>query len=68
MARTLIIIGIVFIALGIVVSMLGRLPGLPRLPGDIYIKKENTTIYVPIVSCLVLSLIINFILYLINSK
>ena len=53
--KTLIILGLGIVALGIVVSLLGKWPGegtglgwLGKLPGDIFIKRDNFTFYFPL--------------------
>ena len=51
MGRTLIIIGLALVALGILVTLGERLPiRLGRLPGDIVIRGKNTVFYFPIVT------------------
>lgn len=65
MSRTLIIIGLVIIAAGILWPWLARL-GLGRLPGDIVIERENFTFYAPIVTGLIVSIVLSAILWLIN--
>ena len=59
--KTLIIIGILFVIIGLLFPFLREL-GLGRLPGDIVIKKENSSFYFPIVTCIVVSVIISLIL------
>ena len=59
--KTLIIIGILFILVGLLYPFLKDL-GLGRLPGDIVIKKENSSFYFPIVTCIVVSVFISLIL------
>lgn len=63
LGRMLILLGLALILAGAVVILLGRF-GLPRLPGDILIEKPGLTIYVPVVSALVLSLILSLLLNL----
>ena len=61
--RILILVGLGFVALGLLV-MLGSYLGLPRLgrlPGDIVYRGKNTTIYIPIVTCIVLSILLTLI-------
>ena len=41
LAKTFIILGIVFILIGGILSFAGKIPWMGRLPGDIVIKKEN---------------------------
>ena len=59
--KTLIIIGILFILVGLLYPFLKDL-GLGRLPGDIVIKKENSSFYFPIVTCIVVSIVVSLIL------
>jgi len=40
--------------------------GLGRLPGDIVIQRDNFTFYVPLVTCLVLSVVLSVILWAFN--
>ena len=68
MARIFIIIGVVFIVIGISLGLLEKIPGLGRLPGDILIKKENFTFYFPLATCILLSLILSLIFYLWTRK
>ncbi len=65
MSRTLIIIGLVIVAVGILWPWLARL-GLGRLPGDILIQRENFTFYLPITTGLLFSVVLSLILWLIN--
>ena len=59
--KTLIIIGVLFILVGLLYPFLKDL-GLGRLPGDIIVKKENSTFYFPIVTSIVVSVVISLIL------
>ena len=68
MAKVLIIIGIALIISGLCLHMFGKIPGIGRLPGDILIKKENFTLYIPITTCLLISLILSLLFYLWNQK
>ncbi len=64
LAKTLIIIGIVFILLGGILLFAGKIPWLGRLPGDIVIKKESFSFYFPLTTSLLLSALLSFILFL----
>jgi DUF2905 family protein len=65
LGRLLIFTGIVLIGLGAVVLLLSRLNvPLGRLPGDIVWRGKNTTVYFPIITCLVLSLLGTLLLWL----
>jgi hypothetical protein len=65
MSRTLIIIGLVIVAAGILWPWLSRI-GLGRLPGDIVIERENFTFYAPIASGILISVVLSVIFWLIN--
>ena len=59
--KTLIIIGVLFILVGLLFPFLKDI-GLGKLPGDIVIKKENSSFYFPIVTCIIVSVIVSLIL------
>ena len=64
-ARTLIAAGIFIILLGGLIILLGKI-GLFRLPGDLEFGSRNWRIYIPIASCIVLSILLTLILWLIH--
>ncbi len=65
LGRVLLILGGVIALVGAVLFFGARLPfRLGRLPGDIIHRGEHTTLYFPIVSCLVISVVLSFILWL----
>lgn len=57
MARIFIIAGIALIVIGLAWGPLSRL-GLGRLPGDIVIERESITLYIPITSAIVVSVVL----------
>ena len=59
--KIFIIIGVLFIIVGLLYPFLKDI-GLGRLPGDIVIKKENSSFYFPIVTCIIISILISLIL------
>jgi len=62
LGTTIIVLGIILIFVGTLIWLLGKLPFAGKLPGDIYIKKENFSFYAPITTMLILSLLISLIL------
>ncbi len=64
LGKPLIVIGLVIAALGVVITLAGKLPWLGRLPGDITIKRENFTFYFPLATSILLSLLLTLILWL----
>jgi len=66
--RLLVISGMVLVMVGLLFMFSGKMPWLGRLPGDIYIKKKSITFYFPLGTSILLSIILSFILWLINRK
>lgn len=58
MGKILVLIGLVVTGIGALIMI-----GLPlgRLPGDLILRRGNFTVYIPIVSSIVLSLIVTFV-------
>jgi hypothetical protein len=61
--KLLIISGTIFICLGLFLLLGGRLPNLGHLKGDLIYKTGNVTIYFPITTCLILSLLLSLLFY-----
>ena len=66
LGKSLILIGIVIALLGVIVVFAGKIPWLGRLPGDIYIKRDNFTFYFPLATSILLSIIISLIFWLLK--
>jgi len=68
LGRTLLLVGAILIAVGTFLYFGGKLPfRLGRLPGDIVFRGQNSTFHFPLVSCLVISVFITLILWIINQ-
>jgi preprotein translocase subunit SecY len=65
--RMLVFIGGLLLVFGLVLILAGKV-NLPigRLPGDIVYRGKNTTFYFPLVTCIVLSVILSLVLYIVN--
>lgn len=63
---TLLAIGGLICTVGIGLLLAIRIPWLGRLPGDIRIEGEHVRFYFPIVTCIVLSLALSGILWLVR--
>jgi len=59
--------GLLTVGLGLALYFSDRFPSIGRLPGDITIKKKNFTIYFPLATSILLSIVISLILYLIKK-
>ena len=65
--RLLIAAGVVVAVIGLLLVVAPQVPGLDRLgrlPGDIFVQRGNTTIFIPIVSSIVISVVLTVILNL----
>jgi len=63
--RVLIGLGLLILIVGIAWPMLSR-SGLGRLPGDIVVNRGNATLYFPLVTCLIVSIVLSVLLWLFN--
>jgi hypothetical protein len=63
--RFLITLGVAILVIGLLWPLLGKI-GLGRLPGDIVIRRDNFTLYFPIVTCLLVSMVLSLVLWLVN--
>jgi xanthine/uracil permease len=54
-------IGLVVVVIGLLVFS-GALSWFGRLPGDVRIRSDHTRVYIPIVSCLLASLVLSLVL------
>ena len=68
LGRMLIVLGIVIAAVGVVVVLAGRVPGLGRLPGDIHVERGNWTFYFPLGTSIVLSLLLTLVLWILGRR
>jgi hypothetical protein len=66
LGKTLIVLGLIITACGLALTFTDRIPWLGKLPGDIAIRKENVSFYFPLTSCILLSVIVSFILWLLR--
>jgi uncharacterized membrane protein len=67
LGKTLIVIGLILVAAGIIVMFRDSIPlirHLGRLPGDISVERGNFSFYFPVATSIVVSLVLSLILYL----
>jgi hypothetical protein len=65
MARFLIVLGLVIVAIGLLWPILSRL-GLGRLPGDIVIGRGNFSFHFPLATCILVSVLLSVVFWLFN--
>jgi hypothetical protein len=61
--KNLVLVGLVIAAIGAALWLFGRSGG-GLLPGDIVVEKKNVRIYFPVVTCIVVSLVLRAIAWL----
>jgi hypothetical protein len=64
--RSLILIGLILVGIGLVFAAFGKISWLGNLPGDISIEGDNYAFYFPLGTSLVLSVVLSLLLYLID--
>lgn len=65
-AKLLIAVGIIVVIVGVLMLLNIKIP-FGKLPGDIVIKKENFTFAFPIATCIIASIILSFVMWIISK-
>jgi hypothetical protein len=65
---SLVVLGIVIAAVGLVVLLGPRIPVLGHLPGDLVIRTDNLTIYIPLGTMLLVSVVASVVLGLLTRR
>lgn len=68
LGKQLVAVGLGIAALGLLLMLAGKLPWLGKLPGDIHIKRENYSVYVPLTTSLLLSVVLSLVMWLLRRK
>jgi len=66
--KVLIFAGIALILIGTLVTFSGKMPWLGKLPGDISIQKNGFSLYFPITTSIIISVVLSLILILIRKR
>jgi len=67
LGKLLIFVGLAVVAAGVVVLLLGRMNlHMGRLPGDFLYRGKNTTVYFPLATSLLVSVVLSIVLYWIS--
>ena len=67
-AKILIVFGLLIALAGVVLLLVGRVPWIGRLPGDIHFQRGNFTFYFPLATSLLLSVVLTLILYFLGRR
>ncbi len=65
LGKTIAVVGAVLLVLGVIVWLAGK-AGFRGLPGDLAFESRNTRIFLPIATCVVLSIVVSVIVWLVR--
>lgn len=68
LGKMLLVIGLAVAALGAVLIAAGKVPWLGRLPGDFVWRSRNITVYFPLMTSLIASIVLTIVLWFINRR
>jgi len=68
LGKSLILIGIVIVVIGLILTFGHRIPYIGRLPGDIYYRKDNFVFYFPLATSIIVSIILSLVLYFLTRR
>lgn len=70
LGKLIIVMGLGIAVVGLLISLIGKLPSegsglgwLGKLPGDIFIKRDNFTFYFPLTTSIIISIVGSLLLY-----
>jgi hypothetical protein len=66
--KLLIVFGLLIALVGVGLVLVGRVPWVGRLPGDIYIQRGNWTFYFPLATSLLLSVVLTLLFWLLGRR
>jgi hypothetical protein len=68
LGRLLVVFGVLIVLVGLVLMLVGRVSWLGRLPGDIVVQRGNWTLYFPLATSILISVVLSLVLYLIGRR
>jgi len=67
LGKLLILLGVLIIVIGLLLLVGEKIPWIGKLPGDIIIRKEKFSFYFPITTCIIISIILTFLFWIIRK-
>jgi membrane protein implicated in regulation of membrane protease activity len=68
LGKLLVWVGGILIIIGAAIVLVGKIPWLGRLPGDIYVERRNFTFFFPLTTSILISVILSLVLYLLSRR
>ncbi|MGH7274846.1 MAG: DUF2905 domain-containing protein [Nitrospiria bacterium] len=66
--KLLFVVGLVLALAGLLITTVGKIPWIGRLPGDVLIQRRNFTFYFPLTTSVLVSIILTLFLWLLSRK
>ena len=66
--KVLMMTGGVILLIGAILMLSGRIPWFGRLPGDILIEKKNFTVYFPLATSILISILLTILFWLFGRR
>ena len=66
LGRALMFFGVILVGFGLVLLVAPKVPWIGRLPGDVLIRREHFSFYFPLASCLLASVLLSLLLWLVG--
>ncbi len=68
LGKLLMLCGGILIIVGALFIFAAKIPWLGRLPGDIYVQRPNFTLFFPLTTSILISVILSLVLYLLSRR
>jgi len=69
LGRALIVLGLIALIAGVLLTLGEKLPlRIGRLPGDVVIRGKHSVFYFPLATCVLISVILSFVLWLFRGR
>ena len=66
LGRALIFFGVILTSFGFLLLLVPKVPWVGRLPGDIHVQRNHFDFYFPLTSCLLASILLSLLLWLVS--
>ena len=66
-AKNIIMVGSIILFIGVLMYMYNKVPFIGKLPGDFLIKKKAVTMYIPLTTTLIFTLVVNIVVNLFSK-
>lgn len=68
LGKALVGLGVAVAVIGLALMAAGDIPGIGKLPGDIFIKREKFSFYFPLGTSILLSVLLSLVFYFLGRK